>query len=104
MTPETFVVFGIVVVSGVVVGVPTSTGTGAVVGPSTTSLSGVSTSSGTSGLSVNSGVPSERCNVFVLGGRVVVVVPESVSISVVTGQVVVYNELVWTVVDPMWHF
>lgn len=43
---------------------------------------------------------------MVVGGKVVVVVPESVSvsISVVTGQVVVYSELVTTVVEPMWHF
>lgn len=76
---------------------------GAIAGLLTTSLFGgkivgvgiasvgfpVSSSSGTSGTSgerVKSGVPRLRWIVFVLGGRVVVVVPESVSVSLLVGR------------------
>ena len=76
----------------------------------------VSSSSGTSGTSgerVKSGVPRLRWIVFVLGGRVVVVVPESVSVSLLVGRtggmgtgyevgmVIGYVEMY---VDPTTHF
>jgi len=75
-------------------------GVGAIVGLFTTSLFGgrivgvgatlvgvsVSSSSGTSGERVKSSVPRLRWSVFVLGGRVVVVVPESVSVSLLVGR------------------
>ncbi len=86
-------------ISGVGVGISPSTSV-VDVSSSGTSVVGV-TSSGTSGESVKRGVPRDRWIVLVVGGRVVVDVPEFV--FVVTGQVVVYRELVSTVVEPIGH-
>lgn len=50
---------------------------------------------------MKSGVTRERWIVFVVGGRVVVEVPEFVFDDM--GQVVVYRELVSTVMEPIGH-